>query len=49
VGGWQDPDARPLADLQAWLGAVRDAPPRPLEPAEVEHQAIAWLLDRERG
>jgi hypothetical protein len=47
VGGWQDPDSDPQADVQAWQRAYQAAPPRPLDPAEVEHQAIAWLLDRE--
>jgi hypothetical protein len=44
VAGWQDPDATPVADVAAAVRAYREAPPTPLEPAEVEHEAIVWLL-----
>jgi hypothetical protein len=37
--------ADPVGDLRRWLALA--AVPRPVELAEAEHQAIAWLCDRD--
>lgn len=39
---WPDP----LGDLRRWREAAKI--PQPIDPREVEHQAIAYLIDHDR-
>jgi hypothetical protein len=42
MAAWPDP----VGDLRRWLELA--ATPKPVDPAELEHQAVAWLIDRDR-
>lgn len=43
---WSAVGADPVGDLRRFMELA--AVPQPVEVAEVEHQVIAWLCDRDR-